>query len=138
MCELGNTVINHIYEGACEERGLKKPGPNSTRSVSTYSTHHVKMACLYCGFLETKCFLFFPPLRQEKEAWIKAKYVERKFLKKMCGLEALVDGGRKSHHWHVKKCRRNNSVIGVPKTRHKYRHDGGSVSPANLSAGTAK
>uniref|UniRef100_A0A8B9LJ47 Arf-GAP with coiled-coil, ANK repeat and PH domain-containing protein n=1 Tax=Astyanax mexicanus TaxID=7994 RepID=A0A8B9LJ47_ASTMX len=55
MCELGNTVINHIYEGACEERGLKKPGPNSSR--------------------------------QEKEAWIKAKYVERNFLKKMCGAE---------------------------------------------------
>ncbi|KAF5895897.1 arf-GAP with coiled-coil, ANK repeat and PH domain-containing protein 3-like isoform X2, partial [Clarias magur] len=105
MCELGNTVINHIYEGACEERGLKKPGPNSSR--------------------------------QEKEAWIKAKYVEKKFLKKMCGLEALVEGGRKSHHWHVKKCRRNNSAIGAPKARHKYRHDGGSVSPANLSAAAA-
>ncbi|XP_060766152.1 arf-GAP with coiled-coil, ANK repeat and PH domain-containing protein 3b isoform X1 [Neoarius graeffei] len=105
MCELGNTVINHIYEGACEERGLKKPGPNSSR--------------------------------QEKEAWIKAKYVERKFLKKMCGLEVLVEGGRKSHHWHVKKCRRNNSAMGAPKTRHKYRHDGGSVSPANLAAAAA-
>ncbi|KAI5614445.1 arf-GAP with coiled-coil, ANK repeat and PH domain-containing protein 3 isoform X2, partial [Silurus asotus] len=104
MCELGNTVINHVYEGACEERGLKKPGPNSSR--------------------------------QEKEAWIKAKYVERKFLKKMCGLEALVEGGRKSHHWHVKKCRRNNSAI-APKARHKYRHDGGGVSPANLSAAAA-
>lgn len=105
MCELGNTVINHIYEGACEERGLKKPGPNSSR--------------------------------QEKEAWIKAKYVERKFLKKMCGAEALVEGGRKSHHWRVKKCRRNHSSISAPKTRRKYRHDGGSVSPGNLSAAAA-
>uniref|UniRef100_A0A8B9RLX6 Arf-GAP with coiled-coil, ANK repeat and PH domain-containing protein n=1 Tax=Astyanax mexicanus TaxID=7994 RepID=A0A8B9RLX6_ASTMX len=83
MCELGNTVINHIYEGACEERGLKKPGPNSSR--------------------------------QEKEAWIKAKYVERNFLKKMCGAEALVEGGRKSHHWRVKKCRRNHSSVSAPK-----------------------
>uniref|UniRef100_A0A8C1FT04 Arf-GAP with coiled-coil, ANK repeat and PH domain-containing protein n=1 Tax=Cyprinus carpio carpio TaxID=630221 RepID=A0A8C1FT04_CYPCA len=84
MCELGNTVINQIYEGACEEQGLKKPGPNSSR--------------------------------QEKEAWIKAKYVERKFLKKMCGSEALVEGSRKSHHWRVKKCRRHNSSIRAPKT----------------------
>uniref|UniRef100_A0A671NHS8 Arf-GAP with coiled-coil, ANK repeat and PH domain-containing protein n=1 Tax=Sinocyclocheilus anshuiensis TaxID=1608454 RepID=A0A671NHS8_9TELE len=84
MCELGNTVINQIYEGACEEQGLKKPGPNSSR--------------------------------QEKEAWIKAKYVQRKFLKKMCGSEALVEGSRKSHHWSVKKCRRHNSSIRAPKT----------------------
>uniref|UniRef100_A0AAR2M375 Arf-GAP with coiled-coil, ANK repeat and PH domain-containing protein n=1 Tax=Pygocentrus nattereri TaxID=42514 RepID=A0AAR2M375_PYGNA len=91
MCEVGNTVINQIYEGACEERGLKKPSPNSSR--------------------------------QEKEAWIKAKYVERKFLKKMCGSAALVEGGRKSHHWRVKKCRRNNSSVRAPKTRRKYRHD---------------
>uniref|UniRef100_A0AAR2LYW2 Arf-GAP with coiled-coil, ANK repeat and PH domain-containing protein n=1 Tax=Pygocentrus nattereri TaxID=42514 RepID=A0AAR2LYW2_PYGNA len=97
MCEVGNTVINQIYEGACEERGLKKPSPNSSR--------------------------------QEKEAWIKAKYVERKFLKKMCGSAALVEGGRKSHHWRVKKCRRNNSSVRAPKTRRKYRHDGGSISP---------
>uniref|UniRef100_A0AAR2J837 Arf-GAP with coiled-coil, ANK repeat and PH domain-containing protein n=1 Tax=Pygocentrus nattereri TaxID=42514 RepID=A0AAR2J837_PYGNA len=87
MCEVGNTVINQIYEGACEERGLKKPSPNSSR--------------------------------QEKEAWIKAKYVERKFLKKMCGSAALVEGGRKSHHWRVKKCRRNNSSVRAPKTRRK-------------------
>ncbi|XP_062401386.1 arf-GAP with coiled-coil, ANK repeat and PH domain-containing protein 3b [Sardina pilchardus] len=105
MCELGNAVINHIYEGACEERGLKKPGPSSTR--------------------------------QEKEAWIKAKYVERKFLKKMCGSEGVVEADRKSHHWNAKKCRRQNSSIRAPKTRRKYRHDAGSVSPGNLSAAAA-
>uniref|UniRef100_A0A7N8YAN1 Arf-GAP with coiled-coil, ANK repeat and PH domain-containing protein n=1 Tax=Mastacembelus armatus TaxID=205130 RepID=A0A7N8YAN1_9TELE len=33
MCELGNTVINQIYEGGCEELGAKKPGPSSSRSV---------------------------------------------------------------------------------------------------------
>uniref|UniRef100_A0A671N7Y3 Arf-GAP with coiled-coil, ANK repeat and PH domain-containing protein n=1 Tax=Sinocyclocheilus anshuiensis TaxID=1608454 RepID=A0A671N7Y3_9TELE len=104
MCEIGNTVINQIYEGACEEQRLKKPGPSSSR--------------------------------QEKEAWIKAKYVERKFLKKMCGSEALVEGSRKSHHWSVKKCRRHNSSIRAPKTRRKYRHNAGIMSPANLSAGT--
>ncbi|XP_031423664.1 arf-GAP with coiled-coil, ANK repeat and PH domain-containing protein 3b isoform X2 [Clupea harengus] len=105
MCELGNGVINHIYEGACEERGLKKPGPSSSR--------------------------------QEKEAWIKAKYVERKFLKKMCSSEALVEADRKSLHWNAKKCRRHNSSIRAPKTRRKYRHEPGSASPGNLSTAAA-
>ena len=31
MCELGNSVINHIYEGSYQEQGLKKPGPTSSR-----------------------------------------------------------------------------------------------------------
>ncbi|XP_076131904.1 arf-GAP with coiled-coil, ANK repeat and PH domain-containing protein 3 [Alosa pseudoharengus] len=102
MCELGNSIINHIYEGTCEEQGLRKPGPNSTR--------------------------------QEKEAWIKAKYVEKKFLKKMVAGEVLVNRDRKSEHrWSVKKCRRHNSATTVPKTRRKYRQDRGSASPATLS-----
>uniref|UniRef100_A0A8C9ZLE5 Arf-GAP with coiled-coil, ANK repeat and PH domain-containing protein n=1 Tax=Sander lucioperca TaxID=283035 RepID=A0A8C9ZLE5_SANLU len=79
MCELGNTVINHIYEGACEELGVKKPGPSNSR--------------------------------QEKEAWIKSKYVEKRFLKKISGSEALVEGERKSRPWTVKKCRRHNSSV---------------------------
>ncbi len=33
MCELGNSIVNHIYEGSCEEQGLKKPGPSSSRWV---------------------------------------------------------------------------------------------------------
>uniref|UniRef100_A0A4W5RT81 Arf-GAP with coiled-coil, ANK repeat and PH domain-containing protein n=1 Tax=Hucho hucho TaxID=62062 RepID=A0A4W5RT81_9TELE len=64
MCELGNSVINHIYEGACEAQGLKKPGPSCSR--------------------------------QEKEAWIKSKYVEKKFLKKLGATEVLVNGVRKT------------------------------------------
>uniref|UniRef100_A0A8C8CQS8 Arf-GAP with coiled-coil, ANK repeat and PH domain-containing protein n=1 Tax=Oncorhynchus tshawytscha TaxID=74940 RepID=A0A8C8CQS8_ONCTS len=103
MCELGNSVINHIYEGACEEQGLKKPGPSSSR--------------------------------QEKEAWIKSKYVEKKFLKKLGATEVLVNGGRKSaRRWSVKKCRRHNSATTVPKTRRKYRQELGSASPATLSS----
>uniref|UniRef100_A0A8C7VPP0 Arf-GAP with coiled-coil, ANK repeat and PH domain-containing protein n=1 Tax=Oncorhynchus mykiss TaxID=8022 RepID=A0A8C7VPP0_ONCMY len=105
MCELGNSVINHIFEGACEEQGLKKPGPSSSR--------------------------------QEKEAWIKSKYVEKKFLKKLGATEVLVNGGRKSaRRWSVKKCRRHNSATTVPKTRRKYRQELGSASPATLSSGT--
>uniref|UniRef100_A0A3Q3MBH2 Arf-GAP with coiled-coil, ANK repeat and PH domain-containing protein n=1 Tax=Labrus bergylta TaxID=56723 RepID=A0A3Q3MBH2_9LABR len=107
MCELGNTVINQIYEGACEELGVKKPGPSSSRS--------------------------------EKEAWIKSKYVEKRFLKKMSGSEALVEGERKSRPWTVKKCQRHNSSIRAPnKARRKYhRYEPGSAPPANLSAAAA-
>ncbi|KAG9339255.1 hypothetical protein JZ751_023952 [Albula glossodonta] len=103
MCELGNGIINQIYEGTCEELGLKKPGPSSSR--------------------------------QEKEAWIKAKYVEKRFLKKMAGGEALVNGERKSSRWSVKKCQRHNSSTRAPKSRRKYRHEAGSASPGNLSTG---
>uniref|UniRef100_G3PB94 Arf-GAP with coiled-coil, ANK repeat and PH domain-containing protein n=1 Tax=Gasterosteus aculeatus aculeatus TaxID=481459 RepID=G3PB94_GASAC len=72
MCELGNGVINHIYEGSYQEQGLKKPLPSSSR--------------------------------QEKEAWIKAKYVEKKFLKKLGSTEILINGVRKSERrWSVKK-----------------------------------
>uniref|UniRef100_A0A669C6K9 Arf-GAP with coiled-coil, ANK repeat and PH domain-containing protein n=1 Tax=Oreochromis niloticus TaxID=8128 RepID=A0A669C6K9_ORENI len=82
MCELGNSVINHIYEGSCQEKGLKKPLPSSSR--------------------------------QEKEAWIKAKYVEKKFLKKLGSTEILINGERKSERrWSVKKCRRHNSATTV-------------------------
>uniref|UniRef100_A0A3B4T2H8 Arf-GAP with coiled-coil, ANK repeat and PH domain-containing protein n=1 Tax=Seriola dumerili TaxID=41447 RepID=A0A3B4T2H8_SERDU len=107
MCELGNTVINHIYEGGCEELGAKKPGPSSSR--------------------------------QEKEAWIKSKYVEKRFLKKMSGSEALVEGERKSRPWTVKKCQRHNSSVRAPnKARRKYhRYEPGSASHANLSAAAA-
>uniref|UniRef100_A0A674C3H4 Arf-GAP with coiled-coil, ANK repeat and PH domain-containing protein n=1 Tax=Salmo trutta TaxID=8032 RepID=A0A674C3H4_SALTR len=82
MCELGNSVINHIYEGACEEQGLKKPGPSSSR--------------------------------QQKEAWIKSKYVEKKFLKKLGATEVLVNGGQKTERrWSVKKWQRHNSATTV-------------------------
>ncbi|KAG7278649.1 hypothetical protein CRUP_031944, partial [Coryphaenoides rupestris] len=107
MCELGNTVINHIYEGSCETLGAKKPGPTSPR--------------------------------QEKEAWIKAKYVERRFLKKMSSSEALVEGERKSRPWTVKKSQQHRSSLRAPnKARRKYhRYDPSGPSPANLSAAAA-
>ncbi|XP_076839920.1 arf-GAP with coiled-coil, ANK repeat and PH domain-containing protein 3 isoform X2 [Brachyhypopomus gauderio] len=106
MCELGNSVINRIYEGTCEEQSLKKPGPNSPR--------------------------------QEKEAWIKAKYVEKKFLKKMVTGEALANGDRKPERpWSAKKCRRHNSATTVPKGRRKYRQEPGLASAATLSSAAA-
>ncbi|XP_059188657.1 arf-GAP with coiled-coil, ANK repeat and PH domain-containing protein 3 isoform X2 [Centropristis striata] len=107
MCELGNSVINHIYEGSYQEQGLKKPLPSSSR--------------------------------QEKEAWIKAKYVEKKFLKKLGSTEILINGERKSERrWSVKKCRRHNSATTVPKTRRRYRQEPGSISPSTLSSAAAK
>ncbi|KAK7804758.1 hypothetical protein U0070_023024 [Myodes glareolus] len=51
MCELGNVIINQIYEARVEAMAVKKPGPSCSR--------------------------------QEKEAWIHAKYVEKKFLTKL-------------------------------------------------------
>ncbi|XP_077445805.1 arf-GAP with coiled-coil, ANK repeat and PH domain-containing protein 1 isoform X2 [Stigmatopora argus] len=51
MCELGNGVINGIYEARIEEITLKKPLPSSPRS--------------------------------DKEAWIRSKYVEKKFIQKL-------------------------------------------------------
>ncbi|XP_059762654.1 arf-GAP with coiled-coil, ANK repeat and PH domain-containing protein 1 [Balaenoptera ricei] len=51
MCELGNVVMNQIYEARVEAMAVKKPGPSCSR--------------------------------QEKEAWIHAKYVEKKFLTKL-------------------------------------------------------
>uniref|UniRef100_A0A3P8XKM0 Arf-GAP with coiled-coil, ANK repeat and PH domain-containing protein n=1 Tax=Esox lucius TaxID=8010 RepID=A0A3P8XKM0_ESOLU len=103
MCELGNGVINHIYEGACEELEL--------------------VHCSNSG------------IKQEKEAWIKSKYVEKKFLKKLGATEVLVNGGPKSERrWSVRKCRRHNSATTVPKTRRKYRPEPGSASPAALSS----
>ncbi|CAG6021882.1 unnamed protein product [Menidia menidia] len=107
MCELGNSVINHIYEGSYQDQGLKKPLASSSR--------------------------------QEKEAWIKAKYVEKKFLKKLGSAEIRINGERKSERrWSVKKCRRHNSATTVPKTRRRYRQEPGSRSPSALSTAAAK
>ncbi|KAM6977512.1 arf-GAP with coiled-coil, ANK repeat and PH domain-containing protein 3-like [Aplochiton taeniatus] len=108
MCELGNSVINHIYEGSYLEQGLKKPGPSSSR--------------------------------QEKETWIKAKYVEKKFLKKLVATEILINGQRKSQQrWSVKKCRRHNSATTVPKARvRRCRQEAGTATNATLSSVAAK
>ncbi|XP_075045841.1 arf-GAP with coiled-coil, ANK repeat and PH domain-containing protein 3 isoform X4 [Mixophyes fleayi] len=70
--------------------------------------------------------------RQNKEVWIKAKYVEKKFLKRLGSVE--VENERKSQRWSMKKCQRNNSSIRAPSARRKYRHEGGNTSPAMLSS----
>nr|XP_056708070.1 arf-GAP with coiled-coil, ANK repeat and PH domain-containing protein 2 [Euleptes europaea] len=50
MCELGNDVINRVYEARNEKMGVKKPHPGSQR--------------------------------QEKEAYVRAKYVDRRFVER--------------------------------------------------------
>ncbi|KAM6414631.1 arf-GAP with coiled-coil, ANK repeat and PH domain-containing protein 2 isoform 2-T2 [Rhynochetos jubatus] len=63
MCELGNDVINRIYEAKLEKVGVKKPQSGSQR--------------------------------QEKEAYIRAKYVERKFVEKQPASAPLLESGTK-------------------------------------------
>ncbi|XP_056354823.1 arf-GAP with coiled-coil, ANK repeat and PH domain-containing protein 2 isoform X2 [Oenanthe melanoleuca] len=63
MCELGNDVINRIYEAKLEKMGVKKPQSGSQR--------------------------------QEKEAYIRAKYVERKFVEKQASSVPLPEPGTK-------------------------------------------
>ncbi|NXP44762.1 ACAP3 protein, partial [Heliornis fulica] len=72
--------------------------------------------------------------RQDKEAWIKVKYVEKKFLKKLANGETLAESERKPRRWCVKKCQRHNSTSRAPTARRKYRHEAGNASPAMLSS----
>ncbi|KFP98603.1 Arf-GAP with coiled-coil, ANK repeat and PH domain-containing protein 3, partial [Haliaeetus albicilla] len=72
--------------------------------------------------------------RQDKEAWIKVKYVEKKFLKKLPSGETLTENERKPRRWCVKKCQRHNSTTKAPTARRKYRHEAGNASPAMLSS----
>ncbi|NXD10926.1 ACAP3 protein, partial [Nothocercus nigrocapillus] len=72
--------------------------------------------------------------RQDKETWIKVKYVEKKFLKKLPNGEALTENERKPRRWCVKKCQRNNSTTKAPTARRKYRHEAGNASPATLAS----
>ncbi|NXM32825.1 ACAP3 protein, partial [Oxyruncus cristatus] len=72
--------------------------------------------------------------RQDKEAWIKVKYVEKKFLKKLPSGETLTENERKPRRWCVKKCQRHNSTTKAPAARRKYRHEAGNASPAMLSS----
>ncbi|KFQ60132.1 Arf-GAP with coiled-coil, ANK repeat and PH domain-containing protein 3, partial [Pelecanus crispus] len=72
--------------------------------------------------------------RQDKEAWIKVKYVEKKFLKKLPNGETLTENERKPRRWCVKKCQRHNSTTKAPTARRKYHHEAGNASPAMLSS----
>ncbi|XP_039940674.1 arf-GAP with coiled-coil, ANK repeat and PH domain-containing protein 3 [Hirundo rustica] len=75
--------------------------------------------------------------RQDKEAWIKVKYVEKKFLRKLPAGDALADGERKPRRWCVDKRQRRSSGSRAPAARRKYRQDPGNASPAMLSSAAA-
>ncbi|XP_060111919.1 arf-GAP with coiled-coil, ANK repeat and PH domain-containing protein 1 [Heteronotia binoei] len=61
MCELGNRIINQIYEARVEEMNIKRPHSGGSRS--------------------------------EKEAWIRAKYVEKKFTTKFPEIRGRLSRG---------------------------------------------
>uniref|UniRef100_A0A7M4F687 Arf-GAP with coiled-coil, ANK repeat and PH domain-containing protein n=1 Tax=Crocodylus porosus TaxID=8502 RepID=A0A7M4F687_CROPO len=77
MCELGNDVINRIYEAKVEKMGVKKPQPSSQR--------------------------------QEKEAYIRAKYVERKFVARHLALVSLPEDGASAVPQHQEEKRHSSS-----------------------------
>nr|XP_031362553.1 arf-GAP with coiled-coil, ANK repeat and PH domain-containing protein 3 [Lonchura striata domestica] len=72
--------------------------------------------------------------RQDKEAWIKVKYVEKKFLKKLPGGEVLAESERKPRRWCVKKCQRHHSGCRAPAARRKFRQEPGSAAAAVLAS----
>ncbi|XP_078246410.1 arf-GAP with coiled-coil, ANK repeat and PH domain-containing protein 2 isoform X1 [Pogona vitticeps] len=79
MCELGNDVINRVYEAELEETGVQKPQPGSNR--------------------------------QQKEEYIRAKYVERRFVAK-CPVASASPGGKAVPPGHAAK---RQSVHEVPR-----------------------
>ncbi|XP_006885912.1 PREDICTED: arf-GAP with coiled-coil, ANK repeat and PH domain-containing protein 3 [Elephantulus edwardii] len=78
--------------------------------------------------------------RQDKEAWIKDKYVEKKFLRKLLAApdqEAPASRELGSRHWRVQKCQRHHSSPRAPTARRKVRLEPTLPSVVALSsAGT--
>uniref|UniRef100_A0A8C9K2Y6 Arf-GAP with coiled-coil, ANK repeat and PH domain-containing protein n=1 Tax=Panthera tigris altaica TaxID=74533 RepID=A0A8C9K2Y6_PANTA len=72
--------------------------------------------------------------RQDKEAWIKDKYVEKKFLRKPPSAPAR-DVPRP---WRVQKCQRHHSSPRVPAARRKVRLEPILPSVAALSPGASR
>uniref|UniRef100_A0A452RBF1 Arf-GAP with coiled-coil, ANK repeat and PH domain-containing protein n=1 Tax=Ursus americanus TaxID=9643 RepID=A0A452RBF1_URSAM len=70
--------------------------------------------------------------RQDKEAWIKDKYVERKFLRKPPSAPAR----EAPRHWRAQKCQRHHSSPRAPTARRKVRLEPVLPSVAALSSGT--
>ncbi|XP_008576369.1 PREDICTED: arf-GAP with coiled-coil, ANK repeat and PH domain-containing protein 3 isoform X3 [Galeopterus variegatus] len=70
--------------------------------------------------------------RQDKEAWIKDKYVEKKFLRKLPTAPAREAPRR----WRAQKCQRPHSSPRAPTTRRKGRLEPVLPSIAALSSGT--
>ncbi|XP_038393521.1 arf-GAP with coiled-coil, ANK repeat and PH domain-containing protein 3 isoform X2 [Canis lupus familiaris] len=72
--------------------------------------------------------------RQDKEAWIKDKYVEKKFLRKPPSAPAR----EAPRHWRVQKCQRHHSSPRAPAARRKVRLEPVLPSVAALSSGAGE
>lgn len=72
-----------------------------------------------------------PWSRQDKEAWIKDKYVEKKFLRKLPSAPAREAPRR----WRARKCQRHHSSPRAPNTRRKVRMEPVLPSVAALCSG---
>ncbi|XP_032969622.1 arf-GAP with coiled-coil, ANK repeat and PH domain-containing protein 3 isoform X3 [Rhinolophus ferrumequinum] len=69
--------------------------------------------------------------RQDKEAWIKDKYVEKKFLRKLPSAPSREAPRR----WRAQKCQRHHSSPRAPNTRRKVRMEPVLPSVAALCSG---
>ncbi|XP_016044874.2 arf-GAP with coiled-coil, ANK repeat and PH domain-containing protein 3 isoform X3 [Erinaceus europaeus] len=101
MCELGNSMVNQIYEAQCEGLGSRKPTASSPR--------------------------------QDKEAWIKDKYVEKKFLRKPPCLP-LREAPR---HRRAPHCHHQLGSPRAPAPHRKVRLEPGLPAVAALSSAAA-
>nr|XP_036855794.1 arf-GAP with coiled-coil, ANK repeat and PH domain-containing protein 3 isoform X1 [Manis javanica] len=72
--------------------------------------------------------------RRDKEAWIKDKYVEKKFLRK----PPLAPAREAPRRWKAQKCQRHHSSPRVPTARRKVRLEPVLPSVAALSSGTVE
>ncbi|XP_057355555.1 arf-GAP with coiled-coil, ANK repeat and PH domain-containing protein 3 isoform X2 [Manis pentadactyla] len=72
--------------------------------------------------------------RQDKEAWIKDKYVEKKFLRK----PPLAPAREAPRRWKAQKCQHHHSSPHVPTARRKVRLEPVLPSVAALSSGTVE
>jgi len=52
MCELGNTVINRIYEARIDEITIKKPQPSSPRYRTVYVIRCINIKEDFTGFTQ--------------------------------------------------------------------------------------
>uniref|UniRef100_A0A8C5MNF5 Arf-GAP with coiled-coil, ANK repeat and PH domain-containing protein n=1 Tax=Leptobrachium leishanense TaxID=445787 RepID=A0A8C5MNF5_9ANUR len=97
MCELGNEVINGIYEARLDKMGVKKP--------------------------QNGC------QRQEKEAFIKAKYVEKRFVDKYAESKLAVRKPSSSHGSNEKRLSASDKGLRAdPPTRTPSRSSAVAVS----------
>ncbi|KAF0303676.1 Arf-GAP with coiled-coil, ANK repeat and PH domain-containing protein 2 [Amphibalanus amphitrite] len=90
FAELGNTVVNRVYE-ECVQEGFQRPAPDSERSV--------------------------------REAWIRAKYAEVRFVRRLPGSAAPPVARR----WSVRRLRRRPRSAERP---HRRRTAAAAPAPA--------